>query len=238
MSLLRKCLLLGTVAAFALALPVLASAQGPLINEIRIDQPGGDDDEYFELVGPAGFDLTGLTYIVIGDGTTGCGTIEAVVDLTGSAIPATGYFVAAEATFTLGVADLVTSLNFENSDNVTHLLVSGFTGANGDDLDTNDDGVLDVTPWNAVLDDLSLLENAFFDCGAGEPDAYYSSNTVGPDGTFVPGHVFRCDSSWQIGPFDPVGGDDTPGASNSACPVPVENSTWGKIKSQYRTIED
>jgi hypothetical protein len=237
MTLLRKCLLLGTVAAFALTLPVLASAQGVLINEIRIDQPGGDDDEYFELVGPAGFDLAGLTYLVIGDGSTGCGTIENVTDLTGSVIPASGYFVAAEATFTLGVADLVTSLNFENSDNVTHLLVEGFTGANGDDLDLDDDGTLDITPWTAIVDDLSLVEDPAFDCAA-FIEAYYSPVVVGPDGTFVPGHVFRCGTGWEIGAFDPVGGQDTPNLANSNCPVPVENRTWGQIKQQYRTIED
>ncbi len=49
--------------------------------------------------------------------------IEAVVDLASQSIPAGGYFVAAESTFTLGTADLTTNLNFENSDNVTHLLV-------------------------------------------------------------------------------------------------------------------
>ena len=35
------------------------------INEIRIDQSGSDNDEYFEIVGPEGTDLNGFTYIVI-----------------------------------------------------------------------------------------------------------------------------------------------------------------------------
>jgi hypothetical protein len=51
------------------------------LSEIRIDQPSTDNDEYFELTGPASTSLDGLTYLVIGDGTTGSGTIEAVVDL-------------------------------------------------------------------------------------------------------------------------------------------------------------
>ena len=38
------------------------------INEIRIDQPGTDNDEYFELLGEPNASLDGLTYIVIGDG--------------------------------------------------------------------------------------------------------------------------------------------------------------------------
>ncbi len=109
-----------------------AAAQGApdvVINEIRIDQGGSDNDEYFELKGGSGTSLDGLTYLVIGDGTVGSGVVEAVVDLTGSVISGGNFFVAAEATFSLATADLTTSLNFENSDNVTHLLVYGFTGA-------------------------------------------------------------------------------------------------------------
>ncbi|MCW8984526.1 MAG: lamin tail domain-containing protein, partial [Thermoanaerobaculales bacterium] len=182
------------------------------ISEVRIDQPGTDNDEYFELADVPGTSLDGLTYLVIGDGTGGSGTIEAVVDLTGLSIPPSGYFVAAEGTFILGAADLTTSLNFENSDNVTHLLVSGFSGANGDDLDTDDDGILDTTPWTGLLDCVALVETV----GSGEQ--IYCTETVGPDGAFVPGHAYDCPAGWEIGAFDPASGDDTPGAANS-CPL-------------------
>lgn len=179
-----------------------------VINEVRIDQPSSDNDEYFELSGNAGGSLDGMTYLVIGDGTGGSGVIEAAVDLTGQSIPGSGFFVAAEGTFTIGTANLTTSLNFENSDNVTHLLVSGFTGSNGDDLDTNDDGTLDVTPWSGIEDCVALVETV------GSGDQLYCATTVGPDGTFVPAHSFRCGGSFNIGAFDPSGGDDTPGAEN------------------------
>ena len=184
------------------------------INEIRIDQPSSDDDEYVELMGTPGDSLDGLTYIVIGDGAGGSGVIEGVADLTGSVIPASGLFVAAESTFTIGSADLITTLDFENSDNVTHLLVRDFTGAKDDDLDTDDDGVLDSTPWSEVVDCVALIEEV------GGGDQVYCDTTVGPDGTFVPGHVFLCPDlgGWQIGAFDPVGGDDTPGADNDCSP--------------------
>ena len=195
------------------------------VNEVRLDQPSTDNDEYFELVGAASTSLNGLTYLVIGDGTGGSGTIEAVVDLTGQTIPGSGFFVAAEATFTLGVADFVTTLNFENSDNVTHLLVSGFTGSNGDDLDTNDDCVLDITPWTSVVDGLALIEEANPPSGT---ECHYGDDLglpiVGPDGAFVPGQVGRDpDGSgpWIIGLFDPLSGTDTPGASNNGT-IPVE----------------
>jgi predicted extracellular nuclease len=193
------------------------------ISEVRIDQPSTDNDEYFELIDAPGASLDGLTYLVIGDGTGGSGVIEAVIDLSGQVVPPGGYFVAAEGTFSLGSADLTANLNFENSDNVTHLLVSDFTGSNGDDLDTNDDGVLDLTPWGGVLSCVALVESF----GSGE--LTYCADSVGPDGTFVPAHAYRCESGWNIGAFDPAGGSDTPGAANPCGPV-LENTLINEIR--------
>jgi len=202
---------------FALAIgtmPVFAAT----INEIRIDQPSADNDEYFELYGAPSESLNDLTYIVIGDGTGGSGVIEAVVSLAGLSIPADGFFLAAESTFTLapGNVDLTTTLNFENGDNVTHMLVQGFTGANGQDLDTNDDGVLDVTPWSAIVDVIALILE---DNPPTTTEYHYGPPTIGPDGIYVPGHVFRWPAdgtgAWRIGQFDPVLGNDTPGTTNA-----------------------
>lgn len=198
------------------ALFPLSLAEGQVINEIRVDQPSTDDDEYFELFGTPGQSLAGLTYITIGDGAGGSGVVEAVVDLTGVSLDGNGRLVVAESTFTLGIADLTADLAFENSDNVTHLLVSGFSGAGGDDLDTDDDGTLDVMPWTSVLDCIALLEES-----AVPPvntEFTYCADTVGPDGAFVPGHVYRSPDgtgAFAIGAFDPVGGNDTPGTANN-----------------------
>ena len=185
------------------------------ISEIRIDQPGTDNDEYFELAGDAGDALDGLTYLVIGDGAGGSGVIESVVSLGGSSVPASGFFVAAESTFTIGAADLTTSINFENSDNVTHLVVRDFTGSNGQDLDTDDDGALDSSPWLELVDCIGLVETV------GSGDLIYCADTVGPDGAFVPGHAIDCPGGFEIGAFDPAGGDDTPGAVNSCSGGPT-----------------
>lgn len=212
---MRRFAILAAVAAGMSA----AAVADVSINELRIDQPGTDNDEYFELRGTPGESLAGLTYIVLGDGAGASGVIEAIVDLSTGSIPADGYFLAAESTFTLAPLQIdlnlgATGLNFENGDNVTHLLVRGFSGALNADLDTNDDGVLDVTPWSAILDGLALVTATVPPAGGEWP---YSSTIVGPDGGFVPGHVYRYPNGsgpWNIGQFDPLGGADTPGVAN------------------------
>lgn len=216
---MRTKILTAVTAALAAA-PALA--QDIVINEIRIDDPGTDTGEFFELLGAPGTSLDGLSYITIGDGTGASGVVEEVTDLTGSVIPASGYFlcVHTSATDITATADLVTSLQFENSDNVTHLLVSGFTGVAGDDLDLDDDGNLDVTPWTAVLDQVAVAET--LENPPTTSEFFYGNVIAGPDGTFVPGHVFRGGDStgpltaWCVGIFDNLAGLDTPGAPNAA----------------------
>ncbi len=190
------------------------------INEIRIDNAGADTDEYFELKGTPGTSLNGYTYIVIGDASsTLCGTIESVTPLDGYSIQADGYFCALKSGDVPALTgyDASLTMNFENSDNVTHMLVAGFTGLNGDDLDTNDDGVLDVTPWTSIVDWVSLTTGAAVNC-AGGSEYTYAPTVVGPDGSFVPGQVYRCSDTnvWMVGDFT-LGVTDTPGATNVGC---------------------
>ncbi|MGE4619686.1 MAG: hypothetical protein AAEJ04_07760, partial [Planctomycetota bacterium] len=205
-----------------LACPALLEAQ-VTINEIRTDQPSTDNDEYFELSGPPSSSLTGLTYLVIGDGCCQSGTVEAAINLFNQTIPASGLFVAAESTFTIGTADLTTDLPFENNDNVTHMLVTGFTGAVADDLDTNDDGTFDIEPWTAVVDSIALVEDIGPPLPAGQ-EHVYGPTTIGPDGTLVPRHIVRCPDgtgNWEILPDSDLT-LDTPGSNNS-CPEDCSN---------------
>ena len=249
-------------AAAALALTVSTARASVTINEIRTDQGGSDASEYFELAGNPGESLDGLTYLVIGDASSGpaipggrSGAIETVVDLTGLTIPADGFFLAAEETFGTGGLGLTGSvdlpllsnaLNFENSDNVTHLLVSGFTGMLNDLLDTSGganpgdpDGILDTTPWTSVLDSISLIETPNpptsntneFDY-SGDPALAAGSGGIGPDGTFVPGHVLRFPNGsgpFAIGPFDGTAPADTPGVANVPEPATITLLALGGI---------
>lgn len=221
--------------ATALMVLVATTAFGATINEIRIDMPGADNDEYVELAGQPGESLDGLTYVVIGDNSTNhCGNIENATDLTGVQIQADGLLSIGDAgtsgshTFTY---DVELDLNFENSDNVTHMIVSGFTGAINDDVDADDDCQMDNTPWASVVDMVALWEGTVVDC-AGFDECTYGSVIVGPDGNFVPGHIYLCPQGWMIGGFT-LGTDDTPGEPNG-CGVPVEPGTWGGVKAIYR----
>jgi len=216
----------------ALGLLVTPAVAQVAINEVRIDQGGTDNDEYVELYRPGGGSLAGLTYIVLGDGSgiTSSGVIEVIVPLSLQTIPGDGFFLIAESTFTLGgaIPDMITDLNFENSDNVTHMLVSGFSGSLNQDLDTNDDGVLDITPWTSVVDKIAIIEENNPPVAL-DGEWHYGPPTVGPDGTFVPGHVYRNPDgtgTWEIGQFEVAGGADTPGSSNTVFPPP---SATGKV---------
>ena len=213
--------------ALLLSIGLVAFATGAWaqlqINEIRTDMTSTDTDEYFELKGTPSTDLSPYTYIVIGDGSsTYCGTVECVVPLTGYSIQADGLFAAAKCyaahVLTGYDADInSTAYAFENSDNVTHLLVSGWTGTIAMDLDTNDDGVLDVTPWTAIIDDVAMTTGAAVACSTGS-EYTYSATVLGPDGAYVPGHIYRCSdtNAWVMGQFT-LGIDDSPGAANFTC---------------------
>ncbi len=181
------------------------------INELRADQPGADTDEWFELSGVPGFVLDDVSLVVIGDGAAaaGSGVIEDVLDLTslefdpgglgnvlvsvgdlGSTLPGLDYNVTAG-----------NELNFENDDTVTYAIVDGNTGTVGQDLDTNDDGLLDVLPWLFDIDAMSIVKDDSIPPTTSE--WWYAINTVGPrPGGGVPWHVERCPDivgAWSIG---------------------------------------
>ena len=190
-------------------------ATHPVINEFVVNHAGTDTNEYVEVRGEANEDLSALTLIGIeGDGA-GAGVIDNVVAV-GTANAAgywtTGYLANA----------------FENG-TLTLLLVEGFTGTAGQDLDTDDDGVLDVTPWTAVIDGVGLNDG-----GSGDRTYAEVELAAGFDGqSFAPGGASRIPdgvdtdtaADWVRNDFDQVGegatsagpdaGRNTPGAENA-----------------------
>ncbi len=221
-----------------------------VINEVRVDDLDADDEEYVELYSAsgAGVRLDDLWLVVIGDSAENSGVVERAYDLSGEVLRS-NFFLIGSSTMTLAVPDMERPQNFlENGDNISILLVEGFSGVEGDDLDVGDDGVLETRPWVRLLSGVSLVKEVNGDDGAGgmiRPGGTewdYSVDlgipAVGPDGSFVPGHIYRSSDGsgeWEIGPFAALPGDpsanppippvelaDTPGVENQVGPpLPV-----------------
>jgi hypothetical protein len=71
----------------------LVDLTSPVINEIVYDPAGADVGCFIEILGPAGFDLTGYTLDAVNGSD---GTVTAVATLSGHTIGASGYFVVAQ----------------------------------------------------------------------------------------------------------------------------------------------
>lgn len=257
-----------SVAALVALTGFASSGMAVQINEIRTDEISTDVNEYVELKGSPGESLDNLWYIVIGDHSNngnpdlnapfyGSGAVEFAFELTGFSIPEDGYFLLAEATINLvdfsevdfDVSDLI----FENSENVTHLLVRNYSGPTvekdsdqwGDsvvDIDDDNDGTVNETlPWDEIVDGVSFVRTPNDQLSEGDDPNYGPSLgvvSVGPDRVFAPGHIFRnaFDDTWSIGSFSMIGGInlDTPGSENSK--VPFVNFFQPTITPQGSTI--
>lgn len=141
-----------------------------LINELLVNPPSSDNgSEFIELLSTTGGveAMTGLWFLAIeGDGTN-AGSIDVALSLNSFSTGTNGLFLwrdnaavlspAPAAATTLNVADF--NPDIENGSN-TYLIVSGFTGSVGNDLDTDNDGVIDVTlPWTTTVDAVGFVEN-------------------------------------------------------------------------------
>jgi len=150
------------------------------INEVRLDQPGNDRDQFIEIAGPANASLNGLTYIVIGDEVQAKvpdpqGRIQNAISLNGLNLGADGLLVIAKTHFSLGSADVTQHFTFRQIGNCTHAIVAGFSGYLGQDLDWFDDGMLDFTPWTGVVDAVGLRRNST------ALGIYLGASAIGPD---------------------------------------------------------
>ncbi len=214
----------------------IAVSHGLQINEIRINEPGDDLNEFVEIKGDPGQSLDNVWYLVVGDhsgpgASKGTGTIEYAIDLSGLAIPRSGLFVLASNTFALAEESYVNlreSIIFENSDNVTHILCRGYTGTEvltqsaqegnkAVDIDDNNDGIPNaVLPWEEILDAVGIVAPNTEEFPYGAQLGFVD---VGPDGANAPGMVYRAsdNNKWQIGDFDinpDFGSVDSPGRPN------------------------
>ncbi|MCG6963189.1 MAG: lamin tail domain-containing protein [Acidobacteria bacterium] len=195
----------------------------PVINEFVANHTGADAFEYIEVWGDPSTDYSTLTVLEIeGDGT-GAGTVDGVFPVgftDGSGFWFSGYM----------------SDQLENG-SLTLLMVEAFSGNLGDDLDTDNDGVLDVEPWSRVVDGIAVSDG-------GPSDRSYANVVLAPgfDGvTYTVGGASRIPSGtdtdtvndWMRNDYDgeglpgftgtPVPGEalNTPNAENEAVTVPA-----------------
>ena len=194
----------------------------PVLNEFVFDHVGTDTHEFVEVLGDPSTDYSGFAVLQIeGDGA-GQGTIDSV-DVVGTTDGA-GFWVTG-----------FSSNRFENG-SVTLLLVEGFTGSTGNDVDANDDGLLDTIFWTRVVDSVAVDDG-----GAG--DGHYSPAVLAPGGASRIPDGADTDSAadWLPNDFDgeglpgftgtPVFGEayNTPGATNQAVPAPVADLVINEI---------
>ncbi|MFO0830616.1 MAG: hypothetical protein U0637_02110 [Phycisphaerales bacterium] len=209
---------------------LFASAAGAQVqfNEVLVNPPGSDNgNEFIELRSAApGYDMTGLTVVIIeGDCGAGCvaGTIDYALSLDGKSTGTNSLFLWRDASSTLPPSlDPATNVyvqdfspDIENG-SYTWLIVRGFSGTIGQDLDTNNDGTLDATPWISVIDALG-----YKDGNSRDTHLQYASQLPGglditdnvladPNG-FTPdtfgracGHVYSMDVLGTVpGPYTP-----------------------------------
>ena len=218
-----------TVISAAISMPVSAPAATasdgtppPQLSEVRVDSLNPMlDVEYIEIAGVAGTPLDDYAIVVIGDADDGfgpslgdSGVVESVTHLAGYAIPQDHALVVHMATLLWITPDVPAELHLEDGDNLTILLVRGASCV--DDLDVDDDGVLDATPWSTVVDAVAI------ECAApGKMSEHtYASTKVVDTAGFLVFQIRRCpdNGEWKRGGITYAAGvDDTVGILNPPC---------------------
>jgi len=136
------------------------SGTGAKLTEFVFSHSGGDTHEFVEIHGDAGLSYTSTSILIVeGDLEENPGQIDEVIAC--GSTNGGGFWVSDYFTDTL-----------ENGSQ-TILVVENFSGALGDDLDINNDGILDSEPWNVISDDLAVDDG---DTG----DFTYSTSVLSP----------------------------------------------------------
>jgi hypothetical protein len=235
-----------TVLCAALVLMALpAAADFIVINEAFVSHTGTDTYEFVELCGTPGMSLSDLSIITIeGDSVaTGLGLVDKRWNLSG-VMPADGYYVIGCTAVPNKDLSIGTQDQFENGTE-TVLLVRNCTVATGTDVDTNNDGIADISV-GTIVDGICFPDAGIYN--ANQPDrCYFGVLTFGPEpGTnYKYAGAARCADC--IGAFRPMCftnplvqcdvnlySNTTPGAVND-CPVTAtDHTSWGGVKTLFR----
>ncbi len=205
----------------------------PVINEFVFNHTGSDTNEFVEILGDPLADLSNFWILQIeGDSNS---TTGAIVSATQLGTTNDDGFV------TTGFVNAL----FQNGTS-TLLLVEGFTGAVGDDIDAAGDGVIDNAPWSGIIDSVAVNDG-----GAGDLTFADTVLTAAFDGgQFTPGGASRIPdgtdtdtaADWVRNDFDLAGIDGFPGSlvDGEAVNTPgVENTTeldQGEIDAPFMSV--
>jgi predicted extracellular nuclease len=181
------------------------STAGPRINEFSASTTG-TDVEYVEIFGSPDTDYSAYTVLEIeGDSSSNRGTVDEVIGL--GTTDAGGFYLAS------------LPANALENGTISLLLVENFTGTPGDDLDTDDDGTFDATPWDAIVDAVSVNDGGTGDLTYGVPALgrnYDGVSSFAPGGASRIPDGFDTDSAtdWVRNDFDLAGIPGYPGSIN------------------------
>jgi hypothetical protein len=181
------------------------STAGPRINEFSASTTG-TDVEYVEIFGSPDTDYSAYTVLEIeGDSSSNRGTVDEVIGL--GTTDAGGFYLAS------------LPANALENGTISLLLVEDFTGTPGDDLDTDDDGTFDATPWDAIVDAVSVNDGGTGDLTYGVPALgrnYDGVSSFAPGGASRIPDGFDTDSAtdWVRNDFDLAGIPGYPGSIN------------------------
>ncbi len=146
-----------------------AATCGPVIVEpepvVKINEFSastiGTDVEFVEILGDPDTDYSAYTILEIeGDLSESPGMIKEIISI--GTTDASGFW-----------AEYLPTGSLDNN-SLTLLLVRGFSGSYGNDLDTDDDGSLDLTPWAAIADSVAVDDG-------GSGDLFYGDPILGPN---------------------------------------------------------
>ena len=214
-------------------LSTIAQPLPPVINEFSASTVG-TDVEFVEVFGSPSTDYSAFAILEIEGDDAGAGVIDEVIAV--GTTDGSGFWL----------RNL--PANALENGTITLLLVQGFTGALGDDLDTNNDGTLDTTPWSNIIDGVSINDGGSSDITYALPvlGVSYDGFSFAPGGAsrFPDGFDTESSTDWVRNDFDLAGipgyagsivlGEayNTPGASNAifviASPaIDLEKSTNG-----------
>lgn len=187
----------------AAALAVFASSASAQftefrLNEIYISQTGDDDQEFIEIVGPAGVFLTNLMVLAVeGEGASAIpGELEFAYDLSGS-LMFDNYFVVGDAPVAgVDFAPVLANL-LENGTQTIYLLeandpaaVQALVGTSVEIGGTND---TIIPTLGTILDSVAITTGDCTPFCIPTPGdkTYDNAPVLGPDFTFVPAGIYR-----------------------------------------------